>query len=91
MIRSYHVNFSHVDSGADAIYKDLQVPVEAKEVDLLMFFYKEKNGEIKVCEKGMQIAQYFNISVSGLEDVCNKAIEVIKFYVEVLENHHNRR
>ena len=52
--------FSHLDSGADAIYKDLQVPVEAKEVDLLMFFYKEKNGEIKVCEKGMQIAQYFN-------------------------------
>ncbi|MDO5151100.1 MAG: hypothetical protein Q4D76_17165 [Oscillospiraceae bacterium] len=52
--------FSHLEKVSDDIYRDLEVPVEAKEVDLLMFYYKEKNGDIKVCEKGMQIAQYLN-------------------------------
>lgn len=52
--------FSHLEKASDAIYRDLEVPADAKDVDLLMFFYKEKNGEIKVCEKGIQIAQYFN-------------------------------
>lgn len=52
--------FSHLEKVSDDIYRDLEVPVEAKDVDLLMFFYKEKNGDIKVCEKGMQIAQYLN-------------------------------
>lgn len=52
--------FSHLESVSDSIYRELGVPADAKEVDLLMFFYKEKNGELKVCEKGMQLAQYFN-------------------------------
>lgn len=52
--------FSHLDGAAEAIYRDLNVPADAKDVDLLMFYYKLKNDNIKVCEKGMQIAQYFN-------------------------------
>ncbi len=42
------------------IYSEMSVPSDAIEVDLLLFFYKVKNGEIKVCEKTMQLAQYFN-------------------------------
>ena len=38
----------------------MKVPETSKEVDILIFFYKIKNGEIKVCEKGMQYAKYLN-------------------------------
>ena len=52
--------FSHLESISDAIFKDLAVPDDAKTVDVLTFFYKVKDGKIKVLEKGFQIAQYFN-------------------------------
>ncbi len=52
--------FSHLDGVAAAIYNELSVPDNAKDVDVLFFFYKIKNGEIKLREKGMQIAEYFN-------------------------------
>ena len=52
--------FSHLDSVSDAVYAELGVPADAKEVDVLSFFYKVKDGNLKVCEKGMQITQYFN-------------------------------
>lgn len=52
--------FSHWEHTADAVYAELSVPADAKEVDILSFFYKEKDGSIKVCEKGMQVAPYFN-------------------------------
>ena len=51
---------SNLDSTCSAVYSELSVPADAKEVDILSFFYKVKNGEIKVCEKGMQITPYFN-------------------------------
>ena len=43
-----------------AICADLGVPDSAREVDVLSFFYKEKNGEIKVQEKGFQLFSHFN-------------------------------
>ncbi len=52
--------FSHWENVANAVYAELSVPSDAKEVDILSFFYKVKDGNLKVCEKGMQIAQYFN-------------------------------
>lgn len=52
--------FSNLDGVANAVYAELSVPADAKEVDILSFFYKMKDGNIKVCEKGMQVAQYFN-------------------------------
>lgn len=51
---------SHLDGVAGAIYNELSVPEDAKSVDVLCFYYKTKNEEIKVQEKGMQIAQYLN-------------------------------
>lgn len=52
--------FSNLEGVCKAIYSELGVPADAKEVDILSFFYKVKDGNIKVCEKGMQIAQYLN-------------------------------
>ena len=43
--------FSHLEGTADAIYKELSVPDDAKDVDILSFFYKIKNGEMKPVEK----------------------------------------
>ena len=52
--------FSHLDGVAHAVYSELAVPDDAKDIDILSFFYKIKDGEIKVQEKGMQVFQYFN-------------------------------
>ena len=52
--------FSHLASVKEAIYSELSVPVAAKEVDILSFFYKVKDGKIKVKQNGLQTAQYFN-------------------------------
>lgn len=52
--------FSHLDGVASAVYAELAVPDDAKNIDILSFFYKIKDGEIKVREKGMQVFQYFN-------------------------------
>lgn len=52
--------FSHLEHTANAIYTELSVPADAKDVDILFFYYKVKDGEIKVHEKPMQLTQYFN-------------------------------
>lgn len=44
----------------DSIFAELAVPPDAKEVDILNFFYKVKNGEIKVQGNSAVIAPYFN-------------------------------
>ena len=49
---------SHLDSAENAIYANLEVPNTAKEVDVLFFFYKIKNGTYKPVEKAM--ATHFN-------------------------------
>lgn len=51
---------SNLQGSCDAIYAELCVPADAKDVDVLQFFYKEKDGNIKVCEKPMQLTPYFN-------------------------------
>ena len=52
--------FHHFNKTCDAILADLAVPADAKEIDILSFFYKEKDDNIKVCEQGLQIAPYAN-------------------------------
>ena len=60
--------FSHLEGTANAIYQELSVPDDAKNIDVLSFFYKRKDGEIKVHEKGMQLFQYFNPSFKIFAD-----------------------
>lgn len=53
--------FSNFNNVCNSIYSELSVPPDAKEVDILSFFYKMKDGRIKVCEKAMQMAPYLNL------------------------------
>ena len=50
---------SRLDGVAAAVFREMNVPDDAKAVDVLYFFYKEKNGEIKIVEKS-PAAQCFN-------------------------------
>ncbi len=52
--------FNNLDKTCDAILADLKVPKDSKEIDILSFFYKVKGDNIKVCEKGLHIAPFFN-------------------------------
>lgn len=51
---------SHLEGVSNAVYAELAVPDTAKAVDILFFYYKNRDGQIKVLEKGLQITQYFN-------------------------------
>lgn len=53
-------SFSHLEGVFDAIYTELGVPSDAREMDVLSFFYKMKGGKLKLSEKGMQMAPYLN-------------------------------
>ena len=60
--------FSHVERISDEIYRELGVPADAKVVDILSFYYKVKDGNLKVCEKGVQLAKYFNLGFKVFTD-----------------------
>ncbi len=49
---------SKLESVLDTVYAELSVPETAEFVDVLSFYYKIKDGKIKVCEKFL--TQYFN-------------------------------
>lgn len=51
--------FSHLEGVVNAVFQELGVPDSARTVDILFFFYKRRNGEIKLVEKAIA-AQYFN-------------------------------
>ncbi len=52
--------FDNFDKTCEAIFTELAVPQDARDVDVLSFYYKLKGDEIKLCEKGLQIAPYNN-------------------------------
>lgn len=56
---SAHV-VSNLEGVQNAIFTELKVPEQAREVDLLMFYYKVKDGKMKIVEKGIQLAPYIN-------------------------------
>lgn len=49
---------SRLEGVSNSIYTDLDVPANAKDADVLFFFYKLKDGQIKVQEKSL--IQYLN-------------------------------
>ena len=59
---------SHLEGMSNASYNELGVPADAENVDVLSFFYKVKDGEIKVQEKAMQVFQYFNLEYKLFAD-----------------------
>ena len=53
--------FANFESNCDAVYEDLGVPKNAVEVDVLSFYYKDKDGKLKIYEKGFEYSQYKNL------------------------------
>lgn len=60
--------FSRLEGVAASIYAELGVPAYAKNVDVLSFFYKNDNGEIKLKEKPMQMFKYINFEYKIFSD-----------------------
>ena len=58
---------SDIDKDIDAIYAELGVPNDAINVDILMFRYKIKDGEIKPYG-GMQNVPYLNFEIKAYTD-----------------------
>lgn len=52
--------FDNLESTCDAIFAELSVPKDSKDADILSFFYKVKDGEIKMTQKGMQMVHCIN-------------------------------
>lgn len=57
---SANQTLSRADGVMRAIYTELGVPEDAVDVDVLMFFYKEKDGKIKFTETPLQLSTCFN-------------------------------
>ncbi|MBE6788456.1 MAG: hypothetical protein E7539_02205 [Ruminococcaceae bacterium] len=53
--------FSNFDKVAENIYQELKVPTDAKEVDVLSFAYKTKNGSVVAKERGLETTPYSNL------------------------------
>ena len=56
-----------IEKDFDKIYNELGVPSDAINIDILMFRYKIKNGEVKL-HTGMQNTQYINLEVKAFTD-----------------------
>ncbi len=52
---------NNISVSLDTIFEDLGVPESARNVDILMFFYKEKDGEPKLTVKGNQNFMFMNL------------------------------
>ena len=55
----------------DAIYSELSVPDNSRNLDILFFHYKLKNGEIKPCEIGAMPTPYINFATKAFTDETN--------------------
>lgn len=63
--------FSDFAKTCDAVYRELLVPEDAKDVDILSFFYKTKDSKIKVIEKTLQKAPFDNSNYEVFSDSMN--------------------
>lgn len=60
--------FDNLESTCDAIFTELSVPKDAKDVDVFSFFYKVKGDEIKITQKGMQTFHCINAVYKAFAD-----------------------
>ena len=52
--------FSNLESICGSVYRELGVTESTPQTDILGFFYKTKNGQIRLCTQGTQMAPYLN-------------------------------
>ncbi len=67
----YETDLSHFDGAVKAVEAELGVPSNAKETDILGFYYKRKDGKPKPIEKGMQTCKYVTAVFSAYADAEN--------------------
>ena len=58
----------HLENTVKAVYNELGVPENARDVDVLKFFYKVKKRETKVWEKAMKIGWCYNFEFKLFAD-----------------------
>lgn len=63
-------SLSRFDGVSHAVYTQFAVPDDAKNIDILSFFYKVKNGNITVCEKAV-CTQFYNLEFKVFADAEN--------------------
>ncbi len=63
-----NLTLSHLVSSVDTIFSDLGVPENAREVDILSFLYKDKEGEAKLTVKAKQNFMFLNQSFKIFAD-----------------------
>lgn len=64
----------------EAIHKELEVPGDAVDVDVLAFRYKQKNGEIRPHASGLQTTPFVNLGVklyATADEVCIADLESV--------------
>ena len=59
---------SRLEGASGAILSELSVPSNARETDILTFYYKEKNGKLKHIMKGTSAFNYLNLVFHAYAD-----------------------
>lgn len=59
---------STLESAGNAIYRELGVPTDARDVDILTYCYIEEDGIIKLKKPAMQLFDYFNPEFKAYAD-----------------------
>lgn len=52
-----------LDSEIERVFQELEVPADAKEVDVVQLTYRWKNGKLKIHTQGMETTPYTNVSM----------------------------
>ena len=52
-----------LESEIDRVFRELQVPADAKEVDVVQLTYRWKNGTVKISTTGSETTPYTNVSL----------------------------
>jgi hypothetical protein len=59
----FNMSTRRLESEIDRVFRELQVPDDAKEVDVVQLTYRWKNGTVKISTTGSETTPYTNVSL----------------------------
>lgn len=59
----FNMSTRRLESEIDRVFRELQVPEDAKEVDVVQLTYRWKNGTVKISTTGSETTPYTNVSL----------------------------